>query len=65
VLEDENAKLNKLLAEAMLDNATLKDVVASWWGPVGPLMGYFVVLKFQMFNGQRPIVRSHFFIVLF
>jgi hypothetical protein len=31
-LEDENAKLNKLLAEAMLDNATLKDVVASWWG---------------------------------
>jgi hypothetical protein len=21
-----------LLAEAMLDNATLKDVVASWWG---------------------------------
>jgi hypothetical protein len=26
-LEDENAKLKKLLAEAMLDNATLKDVV--------------------------------------
>jgi hypothetical protein len=63
VLEDENAKRKKQLA--MLDNATLKDVVASWWGPVGPLMRYFVVLKFQMFNGQRPIVRSHFFIVLF
>ena len=26
-LEDENAKLKKLLAEAMLDNAVLKDVV--------------------------------------
>ena len=27
-LEDENAKLKKLLAEAMLDNAILKDVAA-------------------------------------
>lgn len=27
-LEDENAKLNKLLAEAMLDNAVLKDVAS-------------------------------------
>jgi hypothetical protein len=27
-LEDENAKLKKLLVEAMLDNAILKDVVA-------------------------------------
>jgi putative transposase len=26
VLEDENAKLKKLLAEAMLDNAMLKDI---------------------------------------
>jgi putative transposase len=26
VLEDENAKLKKLLAEAMLDNAMLKDL---------------------------------------
>ena len=30
-LEDENAKLKKLLAEAMLDNAILKDVVAKKW----------------------------------
>jgi putative transposase len=30
-LEDENAKLKKLLAEAMLDNAMLKDVVAKKW----------------------------------
>jgi uncharacterized protein len=30
-LEDENAKLKKLLAEAMLDNATLKDVAAKKW----------------------------------
>ena len=30
-LEDENAKLKKLLAEAMLDNAMLKDVAAKNW----------------------------------
>ncbi|MBV2186651.1 MAG: transposase, partial [Rhizobium sp.] len=29
--EDENAKLKKLLAEAMLDNAILKDVAAKKW----------------------------------
>ena len=30
-LEDENAKLKKLLAEAMLDNAILKDVNSRKW----------------------------------
>ena len=30
-LEDENAKLKKLLAETMLDNAILKDVGAKKW----------------------------------
>jgi putative transposase len=30
-LENENAKLKKLLAEAMLDNAILKDVAAKKW----------------------------------
>lgn len=30
-LEDENGKLKKLLAEAMLDNAILKDVSAKKW----------------------------------
>ena len=31
-LEDENAKLKKLLAEAILDNAMLRDVAArKWW----------------------------------
>ena len=30
-LEDENAKLKKLLAEAMLDNAMLKDLNARKW----------------------------------
>ena len=30
-LEDENAKLKKLLAEAMLDNAILKDVTSKKW----------------------------------
>jgi len=30
-LEDENARLKKLLAEAMLDNAVLKDLSAKKW----------------------------------
>ena len=30
-LETENAKLKKLLAEAMLDNAMLKDIAAKKW----------------------------------
>jgi putative transposase len=30
-LEDENRKLKKLLAEAMLDNAMLKDLNAKKW----------------------------------
>ena len=31
VLEDENAKLKRLLAEAVLDNAVLKEVAAKSW----------------------------------
>jgi putative transposase len=31
VLEDQNARLKKLLAEQMLDNAILKDVAAKKW----------------------------------
>jgi putative transposase len=31
VLEDENARLKRLLAEAMLDNAVLKEVAAKNW----------------------------------
>jgi len=30
-LEDENAKLKKLLAEKMLDNAILKDIASKKW----------------------------------
>jgi putative transposase len=30
-LEDENAKLKKLLAEAVLDNAVLKDITSRKW----------------------------------
>ncbi len=30
-LEDENAKLKKLLADAMLDNAALKELLAKKW----------------------------------
>lgn len=33
-LKDENAKLRKLLAEAMLDIAVLKDITGKkWWRP--------------------------------
>ena len=31
VLEDENVRLKRLLADAMLDNAMLKDVAAKRW----------------------------------
>src|SRR3546814_11243520 len=38
VLEEENARLKRLLADAMLDNAVLKEVAAkNWCGP--PLSG--------------------------
>lgn len=30
-LEDENAKLKRLFAEAMLDNADLKDLLSKRW----------------------------------
>jgi putative transposase len=30
-LEDENAKLNRLLADAMLDQAALKDLLSKKW----------------------------------
>ncbi len=32
-LDDENAKLKKLLAEAMLDNVVLKDLASKMYGP--------------------------------
>jgi putative transposase len=32
-LEDENAKLKSLLAEAMLDNAMLKEIASKTYGP--------------------------------
>lgn len=31
VLEEENAKLKRLLAEAMLDNTALKDLMSRKW----------------------------------
>ena len=31
LLEDENRKLKKLLAESMLDNAALKELLAKKW----------------------------------
>jgi putative transposase len=31
LLEDENAKLKRLLADTMLDNAALKDLLAKKW----------------------------------
>lgn len=39
-LEDENAKLKKLLAEAMLDNAMLKDVASKNVWSASSVQGY-------------------------
>lgn len=39
-LEDENAKLKKLLAEAMLDNAALKDLLGKNVWSASPVQGY-------------------------
>jgi putative transposase len=35
-LEEENAKLKRLLAEAMLDNVMLKDLASKTYGPPRP-----------------------------
>lgn len=35
-LEDENTRLKRLLADAMLDNAALKDLVGKMYGPPRP-----------------------------
>lgn len=39
-LEDENAKLKRLLAEAMLDNAALKDLLGKNVWSASPVQGY-------------------------
>jgi putative transposase len=39
-LEDENARLKKLLAEQMLDNAILKDVTSKMYGPPRRYKGF-------------------------
>lgn len=42
-LEDENARLKKLLADQMLDNAVLKDVAAKkWYRPMPSEMRWLV-----------------------
>ena len=38
-LEDENTKLKRLLADAMLDNAALKDLLGKMYGPPRPCKG--------------------------
>jgi putative transposase len=47
-LEDENAKLKKLLAEAMLDNAVLKDITSRKLGETGHVIrkALHVVVEF-------------------
>lgn len=45
-LEDENVELKKLLAEAMLDDAILKDVAAKkWWRPMGSGMRWLTPVR--------------------
>src|SRR6201995_4133167 len=57
-LEDENAKLKKLLAEAMLDNAVLKDITSRKWGrpPLGEPQGVLRAKRTASASGGR--VRS-------
>jgi len=38
-LETENSKLKRLLADAMLDNAALKDLLSKMYGPPRPCKG--------------------------
>ena len=38
-LEEENAKLKRLLADAMLDNVALKDLLGKMYGPPRPCKG--------------------------
>jgi putative transposase len=40
-LEDENAKLKKLLAEQMLDAAALRELLSKMYGPPRPCKGRF------------------------
>src|SRR6476661_510412 len=54
-LEDENAKLKKLLAEAMLDNAMLKDIASKnvWSAP--PVQGSWTRQRRQLRKCIRPL----------
>jgi putative transposase len=54
-LEDENAKLKKLLAEAMLDNAMLKDIAAKnvWSAPA--LQGLRSAVRSSLRKCIRPL----------
>jgi len=55
VLEDENAKLKKLLAEAILDNAMLKDVASKnvWSAP--SVQGPWAWRRRQLRKCNRPL----------
>ena len=45
-LEDENGRLKRLLADAMLDNAGLKDLLSKMYGPPQPCK-HFEILAAQ------------------
>lgn len=54
-LEDENAKLKKLLAETMLDNPILKDVASKnvWSAPA--LQGFLTAVERSLRKCIRPL----------
>jgi putative transposase len=56
-LEDENAKLKKLLAEAMLDNAMLKDVAAKKWRRPPPGVRPSLTFRLRMRSASGGRVR--------
>jgi hypothetical protein len=54
-MESENARLKKLLADAMLDNAALKDLLAKNVWPVPALQGLRRSFRRQLRKCIRPL----------
>jgi putative transposase len=54
-LEDENAKLKKLLAEAMLDNAMLKEIASKNVWPAPSASGFYELTPSSLRQRIRPV----------
>jgi putative transposase len=54
-LEAENAKLKKLLADTMLDNAALKELLSKMYGPPRPCKGHISADDASLHKCIRPL----------